>query len=102
MAAYCCSKAAMTMLTRTSATELGKFNIRVNAIRPGGMKTEIYKDVMNDPITAQEGMKILERAAIKKQLETSDVANLTYFLSSSQSSMITGEDVAIDGGIGVA
>ena len=67
------------MLTRTSATELGKFNIRVNAIRPGGMQTELYRDVMSDPVAAQQGMKILERAAIKKQLETSDVANLTFF-----------------------
>ena len=90
------------MLTRTSATELGKFNIRVNAIRPGGMPTELYRDIMSDPAAAQHVSKILERAAIKKQLEPSDVANLVFFLSSSQSSMITGEDVAIDGGMGIA
>ena len=41
--------------------------------------TEMYKNAMSDPVAAQQGMKILERAAIKKQLETSDVANLTFF-----------------------
>ena len=90
------------MLTRTSATELGKHNIRVNTVRPGGMKTELYKDVMKSPELAQEVPKYLDRQVIKKQLETSDTANLVYFLSSSQSSMITGEDVAVDGGLGIA
>jgi len=90
------------MLTRTSATELGQYNIRVNAVRPAGMHTQLYRDLVNYPEIAQAAAAITDRAPLKKQLETSDVANLVYFLSSSQSSMMTGDAVAVDGGLGVA
>ena len=90
------------MLTRTSATELGKYNIRVNGVRPSGMQTELHREFLNYKSSAEKNAQVLSRAALKENLEPSHVANLVYFLSSSQSAMITGEDVAVDAGIGIA
>jgi NAD(P)-dependent dehydrogenase (short-subunit alcohol dehydrogenase family) len=44
---------------------------------------------------------LMGRAALKRPLQTSDTASLVFFLSSPESSMITGEDIAIDGGTGI-
>jgi len=99
---YCCSKAALTMLTKCSAAELGQHNIRVNCVRPTGMDTAMQGNVaQNHPEIFQEFIPLAKRQVIKERLKTTNVADLVLFLSSPQSAMITGEGVAIDCGFTV-
>ncbi|HVF46203.1 MAG TPA: SDR family oxidoreductase [Pyrinomonadaceae bacterium] len=99
--AYCVSKAAIDQLTRCSALELGPKGVRVNAVNPGVVVTNIHK---------RGGM---ESAAYKNFLEHSksthpigrvgtaaEVADLIYFLASDKASWITGATYEIDGGRG--
>jgi enoyl-[acyl-carrier-protein] reductase (NADH) len=66
------------------------------------MATALYANAMNIPELAAAAQQIMSRSAIAKPLETHEAANLVFYLSSPESSMITGEDVAIDGGLGVS
>jgi len=99
--AYCVSKAAVDQLTRCSALELASKGVRVNAVNPGVVVTNIHK---------RGGM---EDAAYKAFLEHSktthpigrvgtaaEVADLIYFLASDKASWITGATYEIDGGRG--
>jgi 3-oxoacyl-[acyl-carrier protein] reductase len=92
---YNCAKAGVLLLTRGLAWELGQYNIRVNAIAPGGMKTEMIRSQRENP----EFMKWLdERTAIHPIAEPREVANVTLFLASDASSFVTGATVVADGG----
>jgi NAD(P)-dependent dehydrogenase (short-subunit alcohol dehydrogenase family) len=66
------------------------------------MATALLGNLMKNPEVAAAAQQIMSRAGITKPLETYEAANLVFFLSSPESSMITGEDVAIDGGFGVS
>lgn len=98
--AYSCSKAALTMLSRGLAAELAPLNIRCNVIRPDLMKTDMFAKFAANHPEASEGLleKTLERSRLKKILEPTDILGLVLFLSSEDSGMITGVDVAVDGG----
>lgn len=90
---YGCAKAGVLLLTRQLAWELGKFNIRANAITPGGMKTQMVN--WNTP----EAAKWLgERTAIHPFGDPREVANVALFLACDASSFVTGITVAADGG----
>ncbi|CAG7693754.1 unnamed protein product [Allacma fusca] len=92
---YCCSKAALSMLTKCQAIEFGPNNVRVNSIRPTVMKTGL----VTNPVEFQYLTDNLQNnQIISKLLEASEAAELVVFLSSSKSAMITGEEVVIDGG----
>jgi len=99
--AYGSSKAALTMFTRATAIELAQHNIRANAIRPTAIDTDMLKSSMSKPGAQEFLAAFFERTPLKKRLEPAHVANLAYFLSSEQSASITGEDVAIDCGVGI-
>jgi len=93
---YCCTKAAVTMLTKCLAVELGPKNIRVNCIRPTWMTTGL----VNDPANMKKLLDMaVSRQIIKKEMQTNQAADLVIFLSSSKSAMITAEDVVIDAGL---
>jgi len=98
--AYCAAKAGIVGLTRKLAKRLGPDNVRVNCIAPGVIKT---------PRLAYSGAEIPEFAVRSQKmtplqrLGTADeVAELVLFLASDQSSYITGQDIAIDGGLAIA
>ncbi len=92
---YSSSKAAIESLTKSLSKELGSFNIRVNAIAPGPVNTEMFKNN-----TKEENIKkIIERTALKKLASKEDIANLVSFLVSEKSSHINGEIINIDGGL---
>jgi len=91
--AYSATKAAVTMLTKSMAMELGEYNIRVNCICPGTMNTEMTRGVSAASATA------LQKAVIKRLIETSESADLVCFLLSPLAGMITGSAVLIDGGL---
>ncbi|MFT5294315.1 MAG: NAD(P)-dependent dehydrogenase (short-subunit alcohol dehydrogenase family) [Colwellia sp.] len=95
MSGYVTAKAGLIGMTKALAHDFGAHNIRVNAILPGWVATE--KQLANW-LTAEEEAKWMESMALKKRIEPRDVANLALFLASQDSSMISGQSIAIDGG----
>jgi len=92
---YCASKMAVEGLTRVGAIEGAAHNIRVNAIAPGQIDTP-----MLDRVAATRGGKdhIAASVPLKRVGTPEEAANLILFLCSDQSSYITGQSVAIEGG----
>jgi len=95
LSAYCVSKAGLNSLTRCLASEWGQFNITVNAIAPGMIRTDMIKPFEADPaiINATLGLIPLGRLG-----EPRDVALLALFLASEASDYISGQIFTIDGG----
>ncbi|MGI6455354.1 MAG: SDR family oxidoreductase [bacterium] len=99
--AYSCTKAAQVAFTKMTAVELGKYRIRVNAICPGLIETEIMENTTmrniekaRVPVEYPEGDIPLTRG---KGGTSQQVAQLAWFLASDASSHITGTEVYIDG-----
>ena len=98
-AAYCASKGGIHALTRAMAIDLGKDNIRVNAIAPGWIRTELSDDYINaqqDPETAWEDLYKMHPAG--RIGEPEDVGKLAIYLASDDSTFVTGQVIVIDGG----
>ena len=91
---YAASKAGVIGMTKTTARELGKRNIRCNAIAPGFIETEM---------TAKLDEKVVQgwRDAIplKRGGAPEDVANACLFLASNLSAYVTGQTLQVDGGM---
>jgi 3-oxoacyl-[acyl-carrier protein] reductase len=94
---YTTSKAAVIGLTRGLAREVGRFNIRVNAVAPNVVDTEAAgeffgdkKDKLMDATTSQ--------MALRKPVEADDLFGTMLFLASDQSSRTTGQTIMVDGG----
>ncbi|XP_052069132.1 D-erythrulose reductase-like [Mytilus californianus] len=92
---YSTTKAAIDMLTKCMALELGPHNIRVNSINP----TVVWTD-MSRPYK-EELMPLLPMTPMGRFPEIEDVVNTVVFLLSDQSGMISGESLRVDGGLGV-
>jgi NAD(P)-dependent dehydrogenase (short-subunit alcohol dehydrogenase family) len=95
MTAYCVSKAGVEMLTRNAADELGGAGIRVNAVRPGLVPTDLAAGLVNNP-TAQADY--LDQMPLRRLGTTDDIANIVRFLIGPESSWVTGQVIAADGG----
>jgi NAD(P)-dependent dehydrogenase (short-subunit alcohol dehydrogenase family) len=97
--AYCVSKAALDQLTRCAALELAPKGVRVNAVNPGVVVTEIHK---RGGMTAAQYDAFLEHSKTTHPLgrvgQTREVAELIFFLASDRASWITGATYSIDGG----
>lgn len=93
--AYVVSKGGLNQLTRAMALALADKKIRVNAIGPGSIATDLLRQVMTDE-TARH--KILSRTPLGRLGEPAEVARLALFLASEEASYITGQIVYIDGG----
>jgi 3-oxoacyl-[acyl-carrier protein] reductase len=102
--AYSVSKAAVWMLTRCLAHELGPAGIRVNAIGPGYVETELFANMVrsavgDDPAAEREWRaKRLEQVALGRYGTPLDVAQCALFLCSDESSYFTGSILHPDGG----
>jgi NAD(P)-dependent dehydrogenase (short-subunit alcohol dehydrogenase family) len=94
---YVASKGAMLGLTKTLARELGSYGIRVNAVSPGAVVSEAEKRVLGDKLKEFEDW-ILQNQCLKVRIEPRHIADLVHFLVSPASVMITGQNLAIDGG----
>ena len=88
--AYSSAKAAIIMFTRGLARDLGEHNIRVNAVAPGYIRTEVTRLVWNNP----EVLKLWEtRTPLGRLGEPGEIASVALFLASDASSFITGQTI---------
>lgn len=94
---YTASKAAVIGATRGLAHELGRYNIRVNAVAPGIVNTDATSEVFRDKLDKALGVTIAQQA-IRKPLETDDIVGTVLFLASDHSKLITGQTLMVDGG----
>lgn len=94
---YVASKGAMLGLTKSLARELGPHGIRVNAVSPGAVVSEAEERVFAGRLQ-QYNDWILENQSLKARIQPADVANLVHFLVSPAANMISGQNIAIDGG----
>lgn len=91
---YSASKAGMIGLTKSLAKEIGPRGVTVNAIAPGFVPTDLTNDLIED-------MKdtIIELTSMRRLGTPEDVAHLATFLASDQAGFITGQVIAVDGGM---
>src|SRR6516162_4541643 len=94
-AAYCTSKAGLDQLTAVMAVELGEHGIRVNAVNPTVVLTEMGKRAWSDPA---KGGPMLARIPIGRFAECEDIASVVCFLLSDAAGMLNGLALPIDGG----
>jgi NAD(P)-dependent dehydrogenase (short-subunit alcohol dehydrogenase family) len=92
---YAVSKGALKQLTNVTALALAPKGIRVNAIGPGSIMTDMLKGIMNDR-AAEE--RILSRTPMGRCGEPEEIAAVAVFLASNESSYITGQTIYPDGG----
>ena len=101
-AIYAASKAALNAFTRTAATELASRQIRVNAVNPGPVATEIFgKTGMSEEQINGFAQAMQNRVPLKRFGKPDDIANLVVFLASDEASFINGAEYNIDGGINI-
>ena len=91
---YVASKSGMVGLYKSIALEVAKRNINVNVISPGFISTS-----MTDSLSSDQKNSYLSRIPMSRFGKPEDIANLVYFLSSDQSSYITGQNFHINGGM---
>jgi len=97
--AYCVSKAAVDQLTRCSALELAPKGIRVNAVNPGVVVTNIHKrGGMSDDDYEKFLLNSKNTHPLGRPGEPAEVAALIYFLASDKAEWVTGATYSIDGG----
>lgn len=92
--AYGVSKAAVIAFTKTVAKELARFGIRVNAIAPGLIDTE-----MGAKMDEKVAQAMIDSTALKRMGIVDEIANTAVFLASDQSSYVTGQVLRVDGGM---
>ncbi|NNL17615.1 MAG: SDR family oxidoreductase [Boseongicola sp.] len=93
--AYCASKGGVMQLTKVAALALAPHNIRVNAVGPGSIDTEMMAGVNANP----EAMKTaMSRTPLKRPGTAREIGDVVAFLCSKKASYITGETIYIDGG----
>lgn len=93
---YAASKGGVIAMTRSNARELGRYNIRVNAIAPGFINTEMIDDLSEKQILEQK-----KRIPLRRIGEPQEVAHLVSFLASENNLYMTGQTLVMDGGLSV-
>jgi len=96
IASYNVSKGGINQLTRVMALSLAGHGIRVNAVAPGTIATELAKNAVLGSEAARQ--RILSRTPLQRLGEPAEIADVTAFLLSSAASYMTGEIVYVDGG----
>jgi glucose 1-dehydrogenase len=92
---YCVSKGGVDQLTKVMSLSLAPYGIRVNAIGPGSIMTDILKGIATDQAAKN---RLLSRTPLGRVAEPEEVASIAAFLASKDASYITGETIYCDGG----
>jgi len=96
--AYSASKGAVNNLTMTTACDLGEFNVRVNAVCPGLIETEMTKPVFDYAREKGKESKLGSRCELRRYGTPDEIAAPILFLASDEASYITGQLLPVDGG----
>ena len=91
--AYACSKAGIVALTRSLALELAPSHIRVNAVAPGCIETDMVRVLGEDTVRS-----LIDETPLGRLGQPEDIANAVAFLASEKASFITGQVLTVDGG----
>jgi len=94
-AGYTASKGAVRLLTKSTAIQYAKENIRCNSVHPGPINTPFIQEMLDDPERLQ---KRLERVPLGRLGTVEDIAYGVLFLASDEASFMTGSELVIDGG----
>ena len=94
-AAYASSKSAINGLTISLAKELGGYNIRVNAVAPGVVGTDMMRDSVNDDMKKM----LIGMTPLRKMASPEDLAGAYLYLASDRASFTTGTIIKVDGGL---
>lgn len=92
---YCVSKGGLDQLTKVMALSLAPYGIRVNAIGPGSIATDILKSIADNP---EAEARILSRTPLGRIGTPEEVAAIAAFLASDEASYLTGQTIYPDGG----
>lgn len=92
---YCVAKGGVSQLTRATSISLAPQGIRVNAIGPGSIMTDMLKSVVNDKAAMA---RVMSRTPMGRVGEPSEIASIAVFLASDESSYVTGQTIYADGG----
>lgn len=95
LAPYCASKAGLIQLTRALALELARHDIRVNAIAPGYVESDMNRDFL----ATEEGRQLLARVPQRRFGEAADLDGVLLLLASDASRYMTGSVITVDGGL---
>jgi len=98
IAAYCATKAAVDMMTKCMAVELGSHGIRVNSVNPTVVWNDMGKLLWSDPAKSSS---LIARIPLGRFADPQEVVNATLFLLSDKTTMTTGETFLVDGGYNV-
>lgn len=98
VAAYAASKSGLIGLTQALAAEFGAQGVRVNAILPGAVDTQMYRDMNN---TAESQAFITNLHALKRVANPDELARSVLYLASDDSSFVTGTASLVDGGASI-
>lgn len=94
-ALYNVSKAGVVTLTKTFARDMGKHGIRVNAVGPGSIPTDLNAALYADP---QKEIELCNKIPLGRRGTKNDIANCVLFLASEESSYLTGQVIYAEGG----
>ena len=92
---YAASKAAVIQMTRSAALELARDNIRVNALAPGYIMTDLNREFLQ----SEEGVKLVKKVPMRRFASIEELSAALIFLLDPQNSYMTGETLIIDGGM---
>lgn len=97
LSAYCAAKAGVEGLTRTLALELGKYGVTANALLPGAIRTGMTAPIWD--IREDVAAIWAKKAALRRLGEPEDLARAALFLASDDAGFVTGQSLAVDGGL---
>ena len=95
IAAYCASKGGVMQLTKSSALALAPHGIRVNAVGPGSIDTDMLATVNSNPDAMA---MVMSRTPLKRVGTPREIGDVVAFLASDKASYITGETIYVDAG----